>query len=53
MSSKPFIPYGRQDVILDDINKVVDVLKSDFLTQGPCVPKFEKKVSEYCGVKHV
>ena len=52
MSRKPFIPYGRQDITEDDIETVSNVLKSDFLTQGPCVPQFEKKVSEYCGAKH-
>ena len=52
MPKKPFIPYGRQDVTQDDIENVANILKSDFLTQGPYVPEFEKKVSEYCGVKH-
>lgn len=42
------IPYGRQDISLDDINAVIEVLKSDFLTQGPVVPAFEKAVSAYC-----
>jgi UDP-4-amino-4,6-dideoxy-N-acetyl-beta-L-altrosamine transaminase len=42
------IPYGRQDISEADILAVVDVLKSDFLTQGPVVPAFEKAVSEYC-----
>lgn len=42
------IPYGRQDISQADILAVVDVLKSDFLTQGPVVPAFEKAVSEYC-----
>jgi len=46
------IPYGRQDVNQDDIDAVVEVLRSDFLTQGPVVPKFEKAVSDYCGVRH-
>jgi dTDP-4-amino-4,6-dideoxygalactose transaminase len=35
------IPYGKQSIDENDINAVVDVLKSDFLTQGPVVPKFE------------
>ena len=52
MKLQKIIPYGRQDVTQDDIDAVVEVLKSDFLTQGPCVPKFEKKVSEYCGAKY-
>ncbi len=46
------IPYGRQDISETDIQAVVDVLRSDFLTQGPAVPAFEKSVSEYCGVDH-
>ena len=52
MKRKAIIPYGRQDVTQDDIDAVVNVLNSDFLTQGPCVPKFEKKISEYCGAKY-
>jgi len=43
------IPYGKQDINQTDIDSVVDVLQSDFLTQGPQVPLFEKKVSDYCG----
>ena len=43
MLRKPHIPYGRQDITQDDVDAVVNVLKSDFLTQGPCVPQFEKK----------
>ena len=44
------IQYGRQDITEEDINCVVDVLKSEYLTQGPVVPMFEKAVAEYCGV---
>lgn len=47
-----FIPYGRQDISEEDISAVVDVLKSDFLTQGPCVPQFEQAIADYVGVKH-
>ena len=43
------IPYGRQDINQADIDSVLDVLQSDFLTQGPQVPLFEKKASDYCG----
>jgi len=43
------IPYGKQDINQADIDAVVSVLKSDFLTQGPQVPLFEKAVSSYCG----
>lgn len=42
------IPYGRQNINQKDIDAVVDVLKSDFLTQGPVLPKFEKEISKYC-----
>lgn len=45
------IPYGRQDINESDIQAVVDVLRSDFLTQGPAVPAFEKAVAEYCGAQ--
>ena len=43
-----FIPYGRQDINQADIQSVIDVLQSDFLTQGPAVPAFEVAVSQYC-----
>ncbi|SFC96181.1 UDP-4-amino-4,6-dideoxy-N-acetyl-beta-L-altrosamine transaminase [Thiohalospira halophila DSM 15071] len=46
------IPYGRQEVIEDDIQAVVDVLRSDFLTQGPVVPRFEQAVAEKVGAAH-
>lgn len=46
------IPYGRQDITEADIDAVVAVLKSDFLTQGPMVPKFEQAVANYCGVDY-
>lgn len=46
------IPYGRQDISQQDIDSVVKVLKSDFLTQGPQVPKFEKALADYCGASH-
>ena len=46
------IPYGRQEITQDDIDAVEEVLQSDFLTQGPQVPKFEKAVSDYCGSKY-
>jgi UDP-4-amino-4,6-dideoxy-N-acetyl-beta-L-altrosamine transaminase len=46
------IPYGRQDINQRDIDAVVAVLRSDFLTQGPTVPAFEKAVANYCGVQH-
>ncbi|MDD3352752.1 UDP-4-amino-4,6-dideoxy-N-acetyl-beta-L-altrosamine transaminase [Zoogloea sp.] len=47
-----FIPYGRQDITDEDIKAVCEVLRSDFLTQGPAIEKFEKTVAEYCGASH-
>lgn len=46
------IPYGKQTIDDDDINSVVEVLKGDFLTTGPKVKEFEKKIAEYCGAKY-
>jgi UDP-4-amino-4,6-dideoxy-N-acetyl-beta-L-altrosamine transaminase len=46
------IPYGRQEVTDEDIDSVVQVLRSDFLTQGLQVPFFEAAVAEYCGAAH-
>ena len=48
---KKFIPYGRQEINNQDIESVVEVLKSDFITQGTKVPLFEELISEYCGAK--
>ena len=46
------IPYGRQEISKEDIAEVVETLKSDFLTQGPKTPLFEKIVADYCGSKY-
>lgn len=46
------IPYGRQQITEADIQAVVDVLRSDFLTQGPAVPAFEQGLARYCGARH-
>jgi UDP-4-amino-4,6-dideoxy-N-acetyl-beta-L-altrosamine transaminase len=46
------IPYGRQDISQVDIDAVVSVLQSDFLTQGPQVPKFEQMLASHVGAKH-
>lgn len=46
------IPYGRHDISEHDIQAVVDVLRSDFLTQGPVVPRFEEVVSRHVGARH-
>lgn len=45
------IPYGKQQIDREDINSVVSVLKSDFLTQGPQIQEFEKKLANYCNSK--
>lgn len=44
--------YGKQTIDENDINAVVEVLKSDFLTQGPAIEKFEKFIADYCGAKY-
>lgn len=46
------IPYGRQDISQADIEAVVEVLQSDFLTQGPMVPRFEESVAGHVGAKY-
>ena len=46
------IPYGRQNITNEDINSVIEVLKSDNLTQGPHVEKFERDFAEYIGCKY-
>ena len=46
------IPYGKQEINQIDIDEVVDVLRSDFLTQGPKLPLFEQTISSYCSSKY-
>ncbi|MCA9802631.1 MAG: UDP-4-amino-4,6-dideoxy-N-acetyl-beta-L-altrosamine transaminase [Cyanobacteria bacterium HKST-UBA02] len=46
------IPYGRQNINDADVQAVVEVLRSDFLTQGPAIPRFEKDVADYCGARY-
>lgn len=46
------IPYGRQDINQGDIDSVVAVLRSDYLTQGPVVPLFEQKLASCSGAQH-
>lgn len=46
------IPYGRQEISQDDIDAVVTVLKSDFLTQGPAVEALERRIASYCDVRY-
>lgn len=47
------IPYGKQNITDKDIATVVDVLKSDFITQGPRVQQFEQAIADYCQAQHV
>lgn len=47
-----YIPYGRQNINDDDINAVVEVLKSDFLTTGPKIAEFEEKFANYVGARY-
>ena len=47
-----FIPYGKQNINQEDIDAVVAVLQSDFLTQGPQVPLLEKSVADLVGAQH-
>jgi len=49
---RKMIPYGRQEISQADIEAVVDVLRSDFLTQGGMVPRFEASVAQYCGARY-
>ena len=46
------IPYSRQDLNQTDIDAVVEVLHSKFLTQGPVVPLFERTIASFCGAHH-
>lgn len=46
------IPYGKQDITQADVDAVLAVLNSDFLTQGPMVPRFEQKVAAHVGARH-
>lgn len=47
-----YIPYGRQDISEQDIDAVIEVLRSDWLTQGPAIERFEQMVADYCGTKY-
>lgn len=47
-----YIPYGTQTIDEDDINAVINVLRSDFLTTGPSVTEFEQAVADYVGAKY-
>ena len=47
-----YIPYGRQTIDEKDIQAVVEVLRSDYLTTGPKIEEFEKRVADYVGAKY-
>ncbi|WP_335038497.1 UDP-4-amino-4,6-dideoxy-N-acetyl-beta-L-altrosamine transaminase [Nostoc sp.] len=47
-----YIPYGRQDINQEDIDAVIEVLRSDWITQGPAIERFEQAVANYCGAKY-
>ena len=49
---KTYLPYGSQSIDETDIKRVVETLKSDWITQGPKVEEFEKEVAKYCGAKY-
>ena len=49
---KNFIPYGRQSIDEEDIQAVVDVLRSDLITQGPVSVQFEEAIATYCGARY-
>ena len=49
---KEYLSYGKQTIDDKDIDMVINVLKGEYLTTGPCVSEFEKKVAEYVGVKY-
>ncbi|MFN2343753.1 MAG: UDP-4-amino-4,6-dideoxy-N-acetyl-beta-L-altrosamine transaminase [Desulfonatronovibrio sp.] len=51
-SNPEFIPYGRQSITEQDVSVVCSVLRSDFLTQGPVIPRFEQAVADYCRAKY-
>ncbi len=46
------LPYGRQTITQDDVDAVIEVLRSDWLTQGPAVEKFERELAAACGARH-
>ncbi|WP_228058085.1 UDP-4-amino-4,6-dideoxy-N-acetyl-beta-L-altrosamine transaminase [Nostoc sp. LEGE 12447] len=47
-----YIPYGKQDISQQDIDAVIEILRSDWITQGPAIERFEQAVANYCGVKY-
>jgi len=53
VSTRTFLPYGRQHIAEEDIEAVVEALRGDFITQGPTIARFEEAVGEYTGAAHV
>jgi UDP-4-amino-4,6-dideoxy-N-acetyl-beta-L-altrosamine transaminase len=51
--SQTFLPYGRQDISDDDVEAVVEALRSELITQGPRVERFEAALAEHFGARHV
>jgi dTDP-4-amino-4,6-dideoxygalactose transaminase len=52
-SDPPFLSYGRQHITDEDVAAVAEVLRSDFLTQGPAIPQFEAALQALTGAPHV
>ena len=50
--TKRMIPYGTQDIEEDDVQAVVEILRSDRLTQGPRIEAFEEAIAQYCGARY-
>jgi perosamine synthetase len=48
----PFLPYGRQEISDEDVEAVVDALRSDMITTGPTIDRFERAIEEYTGARH-
>lgn len=53
MSTRTYLPYGRQHIAEEDVEAVVEALRGDFITQGPTIARFEDAVAEYTGASHV
>lgn len=47
-----YIPYGKQNINQQDLNSVIEILQSDWLTQGPSIERFEQAIANYCGVNY-
>jgi len=47
-----FVPYGKQSIVSQDMQAIIDAVYSGWISQGPCIEKFEEKVANYCGAKY-